>query len=100
NDLVVTRKGEQLHPVWFLHLFDNHDAIRRWHVHQRLDGAVSVTLEVKCREIPLDRAALEQAIRTKLEGYPLTLEIGDHLPPRGSGKHRWIGSDLGMTVGQ
>ena len=95
NDLIVTRSGGFVHPLRFDFLFGYEwaEAVRRYRIHQRADGAVAVTVEVARPIPPRDVVEMETELRTLLEGYPVTLDVVGALSeaPR---KHRWTTSDM------
>jgi hypothetical protein len=95
NDLIATRTGRLLHPLRFDFVFGFSlaNAVRRYKIHQRADGSVTVGIEA-CEPIaPREISRIEQEIRDLLEGYPVSAEIVDALPG-GALKHRWTTSDL------
>jgi phenylacetate-coenzyme A ligase PaaK-like adenylate-forming protein len=99
NDLIVTRSGRLLHPTRFDFLFGFTlaKAVRRFQIHQRADGAVTVAVEIGQPVASREIVAVETELLELLEGYPVSLKLVDALPdaPR---KHRWTTSDLAPSV--
>jgi phenylacetate-CoA ligase len=98
NEILLTRSGRILHPLRFDFLFgfDLAEAVRRYHVHQGADGAVSVSVEVN-RPIARQQAIhLERELDDLLEGYPITVDIVSALPQTAR-KHCWTTSELARS---
>jgi len=94
NDLLVTGSGQYLHPAPIECLFEAYPAIRRYHVRQGDDGAVSVGLELADGNHGFNPQALTERLTDLLEGYPVSVECASNLPLTPAGKHRWISSSL------
>jgi hypothetical protein len=96
NDLILARSGRHPHPILFDELFSRDPAIRSWQVHQRQDGSLSVTLELKGPGAALDTAALARKVSEQAEGQPVAVQVVASLPRVGQSKHRWVRSDLAV----
>jgi len=94
NDLIVTRTGRYLHPIWFDEIFSRNPIVRGWQIHQHKDGSLSIQVELKSPDTVLDTPALTRTIQEKIENYPVHLEVVSELARTAAGKHRWIRSEL------
>jgi phenylacetate-coenzyme A ligase PaaK-like adenylate-forming protein len=94
NDLVVSRSGRTLHPLWFDDLFENTAGARRWSVHQDATGAVSVTVEVAHDTVTVDCDRVANAIEAHLDGYSVSVSVVRSMTQNQAGKHRWVVSEL------
>lgn len=99
NDVLVARSGRLIHPTRFDFLFGFSLArpVRRYRVHQTIDGAVRVTLEMSDRLSPHEMGRLQREFADLLEGYPVVLAVTEALPASGR-KHRWTRSDRSPTI--
>ena len=95
NDLISTGSGAVLHPMRFDFLFGFRlaKAVRRYRIHQGIDGATSVSVEVGEPVASRDLTHLKRELEDLLEGFPVTLEIVSALPSARH-KHRWTTSDF------
>ena len=94
NDLILSRTGEPRHCTCFNHIFETLPGVRCWHVHQDVDGAVTVLVEPTGPDAALKQSGIEERIRDVVEGYPVRLEVVPALPRTLAGKHRWVVSDM------
>lgn len=97
NDLLVTRDGGFLHAARFDAFFKfESPAIRRFHMLQRIDGAVDVSLELD-RDGAVDVPSAEERISRLIGGYPVSIALVDSVPQTGAGKHRLVVSELAQA---
>jgi phenylacetate-CoA ligase len=94
NDLILSRGGRHLHPLWFDETFSRSPAVRAWRIHQNADGSLAVLVEPNGPDVAHELAALERRVRDKVEGLPVTIETVAQMPRTPAGKHRWIQSEL------
>lgn len=94
NDLVVSRSGRMLHPLWFDDLFENTRGTRRWRVYQDAAGAVSVEVELEPGAQGIDERQIARAIESHLDGFPVSVATVSRVTQNAAGKHRWVSSDL------
>lgn len=93
-DLIQTRTGGQLHGIVFEDVLEKYSEFRRWRVHQDASGSLSLLIE-NLREVdPQVLTKLEHKLKELVEGYEVSVELIDELPPTPAGKHRAIISDL------
>ena len=94
NDLLVTRDGGCLHASRLDAFFKfESPAIRRFHVLQRMDGALRVSLELD-RGGAIDVASAEERISRLVGGYPVQIELVNAVPQTKAGKHRLVVSEM------
>lgn len=94
NDLARAKGGQLVHFSWFDKFFQATQAFRRWQIHQAIDGAVSVSLELERSDASPDLRALERKLSQQLGGYPVEMRVVDDMPKTVAGKHRWVISEL------
>lgn len=97
-DLILTRSGRKLHGIIFEDVLEKYPNFRRWRVHQSSDGNINVEIETAGTVERETLSAIETRLSGIVEGYEVTTELVDELPPTPSGKHRAIISDLGSQV--
>lgn len=93
-DFVQTKTGRHLHGLSFEHVLQECTFLRRWRVHQRADGSVSVVAESSRAVDAETKAGLANKLRELLEGYEVEIEFDNPFPSTRAGKHRAIVSDL------
>jgi phenylacetate-CoA ligase len=97
DDLVRTGCGGYLHPcrIDAFFEFEYFRYVRGYRVHQRADGSLTLTLELRDPSATAELPNLERRFRELVGGQPVTLEIVDSIPQTLSGKHRLVTSELG-----
>jgi phenylacetate-CoA ligase len=98
NDLIVSRSGRFLYAGYFDDVLDIQDGVRRYRVYQEVSGAITVTLELNESGSAPDLTQLQRVFEKYVEGYPVTVEVVDRIPPNPAGKHRWMISELAPRV--
>jgi phenylacetate-CoA ligase len=97
NDLIFARSGEPLHSLWFDDVFEYYPAVRRYRVHQHAGGGIAVVIERASPDASVD----VEGLRAKLSrhvGYPVKIDVVDSMPGTPAGKHRWIYSDIALSM--
>ena len=94
-DLVVTASGRLLHGQIFEDIVDKYPAVRRWQLRQACDGSVAVQIECEVAESEALLSTLRNRFSAQIDGFDVTVDAVDHMPPSRSGKHRTLMSDLG-----
>lgn len=97
NDLVITRAGRRLNALWFEDVLAVYPVFRRWHVHQKIDGAITVSIEAV--EPVADRilAKIKSRLEAVIDGYPVSIQLVEKVPSTPAGKHRCVVSDLAQS---
>jgi phenylacetate-coenzyme A ligase PaaK-like adenylate-forming protein len=93
NDVVVTATGRCLHPGRVAAIFENKALVRRFRLHQDTAGCMAAHVEVQGeypRQLELD---LQRELTQLVEGFPVSIQFVNTLPPTATGKHRYITSD-------
>jgi phenylacetate-CoA ligase len=93
NDLLVSRRGDQVHPTFVCHLLEDLPGVTRFRARQRAGGAVHILVEVKGASSSINVAKLRDRLQ-KVIGFQVHIELVSDLPSMPSGKHRWIVSEL------
>jgi hypothetical protein len=97
NDLIFARSGEPLHSLWFESVFDYYPAVRRYRLHQHAGGGVAVLIERAAPDASVDVEGL-RAKFSRYVGYQVEIDVVDSMPGTPAGKHRWIFSDMALSM--
>lgn len=95
NGLIVSRSGRPIHGTRFEAIFEYElTTVRRFRLHQKPDGGLSLDVELEDPKAPLDKTQLERKLQDLTEGYPVRLNVVETIPLSAAGKHNPITSDL------
>jgi phenylacetate-CoA ligase len=94
NQTLRSSSGRFLHSAWFEEIVEQHPGIRRYRLHQQVDGSLDVQLELDPGSAAFSAAPLQKRLREQLEGFPVNVTFVEELESSLSGKHTWITSDM------
>lgn len=98
NDLVLTRTGRILHSSRFEALFRYEiPDVRGYLIKQLADGTLRVSIEPDQPGQSPDRTYLQRVLGELVEGFPVEIQVVQHLPQTAAGKHRLILSEMDRT---